>query len=409
VAVSAAHGGWPGWRSRLFLAGQSVSLLGDGLAALAVPLLVLDLTSNPVAAGIAAAAVTIGYLLVGLPAGVLVDRFDPWPVMMLMDAARALMFAALFAAATAGVLTVSLVLAVAVLAGACSVFFETALVVAVKDLYAGPGLLRANSAFELVNQLSLVIGPAAVGLLAAAGSIRAALFADAVTFAVSLLSLTVLRRAKRPRPARGRRRWREAGGEVRAALRYLLSVRLLVVITAVQVVVNLCLGVEKLIIYFARVTLALGPLAVGAVVAAGGAGGVLGALTAAWLAARLSETRLVFLAVALAGAAVAAMSTAGSFAALAAVNLGYAWAVTVASLVNRTKRQRIVPAELLGRVTSTVRMLFLTADPLGVVLAGTLTAALGGDPRPVFLLAGVIVVVAATAGWASLTGPDRAL
>jgi hypothetical protein len=73
--------------------------------------------------------------------------------------------------------------------------------------------------------------------------------------------------------------------------------------------------------------------------------------------------------------------------------------LVVASLVNRTQRQRIVPPELLGRVTSTVRVLFLALDPLGVVIAGTVTAALGGNPRPVFLAAGAIVVAAAAAGW----------
>jgi hypothetical protein len=78
----------------------------------------------------------------------------------------------------------------------------------------------------------------------------------------------------------------------------------------------------------------------------------------------------------------------------------------VASLVNRTQRQRIVPREMLGRVTSVVRVLFLAVDPLGVVIAGTATAALGGDPRPVFLAAGVIVVATALAGW--LAGLRRA-
>jgi hypothetical protein len=51
-------------------------------------------------------------------------------------------------------------------------------------------------------------------------------------------------------------------------------------------------------------------------------------------------------------------------------------------------------------VTSTVRVLFLAADPLGVVAAGAATVALGGDPRPVFLVAGITVVVAAAGGWA---------
>jgi hypothetical protein len=49
-------------RSGVFLAGQAVSLLGDGLAILAIPLLVLQLTRSPVAAGLASAPRTIGYL-----------------------------------------------------------------------------------------------------------------------------------------------------------------------------------------------------------------------------------------------------------------------------------------------------------------------------------------------------------
>ena len=53
----------------------------------------------------------------------------------------------------------------------------------------------------------------------------------------------------------------------------------------------------------------------------------------------------------------------------------------------------------LGRVTSGARVLFLAVDPIGVVLVGTATSALGGDPRPVFLAAGTVTAVAAAGGW----------
>ena len=164
---------------------------------------------------------------------------------------------------------------------------------------------------------------------------------------------------------------------------------------------NLCLSVEKLIIYDAQETLSLSPPLVGLVVAAGGVGGLGGALGAAPLARWAGEMRLVLLAIAAAGASVACMCLASSAVTLAAANLGYGAALVVASLVNRTQRQRLVPRELLGRVTSTVRVLFLAVDPLGVVAAGAATVALGGDPRPVFLVAGVTVMVAAAGGWAA--------
>jgi predicted MFS family arabinose efflux permease len=182
-------------------------------------------------------------------------------------------------------------------------------------------------------------------------------------------------------------------------VRYLLSVRVLVILTSIQIVVNLCLACEKLIVYYARDTLALTTPSVGVVVAAAGVGGVLGAVSAARLARWIGEIRLVVVAVGTAGLAIAAMSAAATAPLLAGANLAYAWALVLASLVNRTQRQRLVPREMLGRVTSVVRVLVLAVDPLGVVIAGTATAALGGDPRPVFLAAGTIVGVTAVAGW----------
>jgi len=398
--TSAPDEGHVAWDKRVFLAGQAVSLLGDGLAFLAIPLLVLELSRNPLVSAISAASLTLGYLLVGLPSGALIDRFNPLRVLMTMDGARALLFILLFVLAQSGLLTVWLILAVGIVSGACTVFFENALVVVVKDLFSDSGLIRANSTIELANQLSLVLGPAAAGILAATIGIRSALIIDALTYLVSLLSLlrvwnhTPQRKVPASLPSlRALRR------DIKEGFRYLLSVRLIVVMTAIQMVVNFSLAVEKLIFFYARDTLRLSPTAVGVVVAAGGVGGILGALSATYLARRVEQIRLIIVAFVGCGIAIAAMSVAGSFGTLLLANLAYLWALIVASLVNRTQRQRIVPRELLGRVTSTVRLFFLAVDPLGVLIAGTLTASLGNNPRPVFLGAGVLVVTAALAGW----------
>ena len=403
--------GWR-WPPLVFLSGQAVSVLGDGLAVLAIPLLVLALTRNPLVSALSAASLTVGYLLVGLPAGVLVDRLDPWRVLMAMDAVRALLFAVLYTLSAAGLLTIWLVLAVALAAGACSVFSESALTVVVKDLFAVSGLMTANSVIELAGQFSLIAGPAIVGLLAVAGRTSLALLADAVTFGVSLASLVTVTRcgflSGRIRRARGGLpvawRWPAFAADVREGVRYLRSARTLLLLTAVQMVVNLCLSVEKLIIFDARVTLGLSPPLVGVVVAAGGVGGVAGATGAAPLARWAGEIRVLMLAIGAAGLAVAAMCLAFSAATLAVANVGYGAALVVASLVNRTQRQRRVPRELLGRVTSTVRVMFLAVDPLGVVVAGAATVALGGDPHPVFLAAGLIAAAAAAGGWAAGLG-----
>src|SRR5262249_51241148 len=297
------------WPSRVFLSGQAVSLLGDGLAVLAIPLLVLDLTRSPLISGLSAASMTLGYLAVGLPAGVLVDRLDAWRVLGTMDAARAAGFAGLYLLWVTGAarLWVSMTIGLAAGAGAASVFFETGLVVVVKDLFPGPGLIRANSALELASQAGLVAGPAIVGVLAAAGALGAALLADALTFAVSLASLIAVRR-RVPHPARPTG-LRSLAADFRAGIGYLLSVRVLVIMTVGQVIGNLCLATEKLMFYYAKVTLGLGAAGVGVVVAAGGAGGIAGAVSASWLAARVGQVRLVVLAVGASGLAIGSVAT----------------------------------------------------------------------------------------------------
>jgi Major Facilitator Superfamily len=382
----------------VFLSGQAVSLLGDGLAVLAIPLLVLGLTRSPLISALSAASTTLGYLAVGLPAGVLVDRLDAWRVLVVTDAVRAAAFAGLYLLWVTGAARLWVIMTIALLAGAASVFFETALVIVVKDMFPGPGLIRANSVLELARQAALVAGPAIVGVLAAAGELGAALLADAVTFGVSLVTLLAVRGNVPHTSRQTTGGWRAMIADFRAGIGYLLSVRVLVIMTVMQIVVNLCLATEKLMFFYARDTLGLSAAGVGAVVAAGGLGGVAGALSASWLAARIGQIRLIVLTVAASGLAIGSVSFTDSLITLAAANLAYLWAITVASLANRTYRQLIVPRELLGRVTSTVRLLFLTADPLGVVIAGSLAAAIG-DPRPVFLGAGLLVAVTAAAGW----------
>jgi predicted MFS family arabinose efflux permease len=385
-------------RSRIFLSGQAVSLFGDGLAILAVPLLVLKLTRSPLAAALASAPRTIGYLLVGLPSGPIVDRVDPWRLLIAMDVVRAVVFASLYLLTLAHVRSVAMILALAVLAGGAGVFFESALTVAVRDVYDGPDLLRANAFLETAGQTSVVLGPAVVGALAVAAGVDTALLVNAATFVVSLVTLYGRAgRVRRSRSAHAPRHglWRE----FRTGLGYVLRTRVILTLTIMQTMVNLCLATEKMIIYLARDTLGLAAPLVSLAVTGGGLGGVAGALTARRILTRVGALRLIAGSVALIGLGLAAVSTATDVWSLAAANLVVVWATVVASIIGRTLRQRIVPRPLLGRVTSTVRTVFLAVTPIGAATAGVLTTALGGDPRPVFLGAGLLILITTVIAW----------
>ena len=71
----------------------------------------------------------------------------------------------------------------------------------------------------------------------------------------------------------------------------------------------------------------------------------------------------------------------------------------LATVAIQSLRQRVVPRQLLGRVTATARVGALSAAPLGAALAGALTSANHSDPRPVFVGAGLLAVATTAVAW----------
>ncbi len=240
--------------SRLFLAGQAASMLGDGLAMLAVPLLVLQLTRSPMAAVLASLPGSAGYLAAGVPAGLAADRLDPWLVLIASDILRAIIFLALFMLTLSGSAGAGQILGLAFAAGAITVFADTALAIAVRDVFTEPQLVSANSWLESANQNGLIIGPSAAGLLAAAHLLHVSMLIDAATFGVSLASLACVssRRAGQAAAAREPASWLALGPDLAAGVRYLAATRLLLTLLLFMLMLNLCLGADKLIVFLAR-------------------------------------------------------------------------------------------------------------------------------------------------------------
>jgi MFS family permease len=388
-------------RERVFLGGQAVSMLGDGLAILAIPLLVLQQTRSPLAAVLASLPGSVGYLAAGLPAGVLADRVNPWLVLIASDVIRALIFFALFVLTGSHAVAPALILALAFAAGAVTVFSDTALTIVVRDVFTGPRLISANSWLESANQGGMIIGPSAAGLLAAAGLLPEAMLIDALTFLVSLASLAGVRRRYRPAGTAGRKAvtWRALGRELADGIRYLAATRLLLTLLVFMLTLNLCLGADKLIIFLGQDTLHLAPGQVGFLVTAGGVGGLAGAAGTGLLCRWLAPLPAVALCCAASGLALILMSVATAMPVLLAGNFLYIWAIVAASVTMRSLRQVLVPRELLGRVTASWRLGGQTVTLVGGVLAGVLAALLGGDPRPVIAAAGCLTLFTVTVAW----------
>jgi predicted MFS family arabinose efflux permease len=387
-------------RSQVFLAGQAVSMTGDGLAILAIPLLVLQVSRNPLLVVLASLPGSAGYLAAGLPAGVLADRVDPWRALIAGDISRALIFVALFACTGSASTPPWVILSLAFAAGVVTVFADTALAIAVRDVFTGSRLVSANSWLESANQGGLIIGPSVAGLLAAAGLLHVSMLIDALTFMVSLGTLAV----RRPYRSSQRSGVRPASAavlrrELSEGLKYLGATSLLRTLLCFMLVLNLCLGADKLVIFLARNTLQLPASAVGLAVTAGGVGGLLGAAGTRLLISRTGPVPAVVLSSSASGVALILISTATSLPVLMTGNLVYTAAIIAASVTMRALRQVLVPREVLGRVTASWRLGGQAATLAGALVAGATASLCDGDPRPAIAGAGLMTLLTVVIAW----------
>lgn len=185
-----------------------------------LPLTAALLAATPVQMGLLAAAETLPFLLIGLPAGAWVDRWRRRPVMVLADLGRALVLAAIPAAWLAGWLRMELIYAVGFLAGLLTVFFDVAYQVYLPALVARDELVEGNSKLELSRSVAQLVGPGLAGGLVQVAGGPLAILIDAVSFALSALCLRGIRRREPPLAPAGRR---HRAAEIGAGLRLVLG------------------------------------------------------------------------------------------------------------------------------------------------------------------------------------------
>ena len=382
MKVAAPGLGGPFWR---LWTSSTVSAAGDGLTFVAVPLLAARLTQDPAKVALVQTAEYTSWLLLGLVAGALADRWDRLRIMAATDLARAVLFAAFAVAVASGRAGLPLIVGVAFLAGLAGILNQNAASAFLPSVVARDRLESANSWLQAgLTVPSSLVGPPLGGLLfVVAASLPFTV--DAVSFAVSGAIVLTLRGAGR-RPART-----VAPPPLRAALaegvRFLWRSQVLRVLCLLLAVVNgTSAAVVAIAVLFVRQTLGLPERGFGVLLTVLAVGGLAGTVAAPWARRRLGTSRIVVLVLACQAGALLAVglrpvlaTTVVGF--LLAGVTGGMWNVATISL-----RQRIVPDELLGRVTSAYRLVGLGSMPLGAA-AGGLVAKAYGLPAT-FLVAG---------------------
>ena len=372
---------------RLLAGGMSVSLLGDGLFLVALAWQVYMISDAPTAlatVGIAMTIPTIACLLIG---GAVSDRFDRRLVMLTADAIRAVVLAALAALAITGALAFWELLPVAVVYGAATAFFNPASDALVPQLLPAHALPQANSLDQLIRPLALrLAGPALGGLIVGAIGAGWTFGLDGASFAVSVAALL----AMSPATVSAAPGARSGVREIRAGLRYVRSrAWLWVTLVTAAIAYLLFMGpTEVLLPFIVKHRFADGARDLGLIFAAGGLGSLGCAVAIGQFGLPRSGLTFMYLTWTVATVAVAGYGVANGLWGLMLASVLFNTLETAGTIAWATAKQRHVPSQLLGRVSSLDWLISIGLLPLSYALTGPASAALGA--RPTLIWAGVL-------------------
>jgi MFS family permease len=379
--------------------GETISELGSTMSLFVFPLLGYHLTGSTAVAALLEAVGLLGMVAMMLPAGLLADRFDRRRLMIGASATGALLYGSLAGAGLLGGLTVPHLAAVALLTGVAQGIFQPAQMAAIRSVVPTEDLPTAFSQNQARQHVASLLGGPLGGALYAVRA-WAPFVVDALSYAVSVLTLSRISTDLRPQPREGApTRPLEQVKEGYRFIRRQPFFRTLMVWAALNnLVVNACFFVVMMRLVRAGVQ----PAQIGLVSTAAGVGGILGALAAPYLIDRLRTGTLTVVI--------------GWMCVLPLVPLVF-WSTTWAAcasvftilLLNPAGnagigayRSAMTPDELQGRVGSALTFVTMGAMPLAPVLGGLLLSGLGGQ-------AAIGGLVAATAAAALIPTSSRSM
>jgi predicted MFS family arabinose efflux permease len=366
---------------------QVVSTVGTRISSIAYPLLVLSITGSPVQAGIVAFAQTLPFLVLFLPAGALVDRWNRRRIMLWCEVGRAIALGSVAMTTMLGTVTVGQLVVVALVEGSLFVFFDLCEGAALPRIVAPEQLPAAMAQNQARTQGADLVGQPLGGWLFGLG--RALPFAvDAVSYVVSFVALLSIRsplqipRTREPSHLRA---------EIAEGLRTLWQqpfLRTSMVVVAGQ---NFAWNALTLLLIVRAQALGASPALVGGMFAFFGAGALLGAIVAPRTQRRFGIRALLVAISWLWAIQFAALSVVQDVVVLGLIAGIGSVAGPIFNVAFGTVLYGLTPDRLLGRVRSVAKAIAWGTIPLGALAAGFLADAFGATAG---ILAMAIVLVA---------------
>jgi MFS family permease len=379
---------------RLFFTGQIVSLAGTWMQNIALAWFVVELTRSPLAVGGLAFCRFLPFLIFGLWAGVVADRFDNRRLVMATQFGQMLVSIVLTALAFSGWESIPAVYVLAFLGGTALVFDAPGRQSLTFQMVGRDELPNAVALNTGLFNGSRIIGPAIAGVIIAAGGVGICFAINAVSFLAVLTALALMRGQELYPVKRDERK--RTGAAIREGLSYAWhtpEIRLALIILAVSSTVGF--NFHVILPVLTAETLHAGPRAFGILSACFGAGALVGAAIQA-ARGKASWRLLLSGATGFSGALVLlALVTTVALAGLVLVVTGVCFTMWVSN--TSAILQLRAPDRLRGRVMSLFMFAFAGLAPIGGLFAGWLMD-LGGTPLALSL-GGAVSLGVVTFAW----------
>ena len=389
----------------LLFGGQMISTLGDMFYAVALPWLMLSSGHTAQELGIVLASYGVPRVATLLLGGVLSDRLRPRPIMLLADIARALLVGILVVLIIGGYTNVWQLAVIAAPLGAATGLFLPAYYAILPEVLPNEQLQAGNALNSSSIQLAIFVGSALGGIVVSRLQPAAALTVDALTFVVSAATLAAMR--LQPSSTNAEPQFiAPTAAETENGIfapditfwQLLRTWRLFQVAFLIVIFGNLTFSgmFEVALPVLTRSQFAAGASGYGLVVAAFGAGSLLGGLVAGMLGGIPRRGRLMV-------ALIIALACWYTLVPYVGGIIGAALLIGCAGLTNGiltvlafTILQQQAPRRLLGRVMAVLMVASLGLYPFSVALAGFISTHFG--PTILFPLSGAMMLIAALFG-----------
>ncbi|TMG55059.1 MAG: MFS transporter [Chloroflexi bacterium] len=368
--------------------------LGDEVARLALPLLILDLTHSIGAAATLRLVQALPYVFFGGIAGVLIDRAEKRKLLIACDVLSIAITSAIPLSVMAGVFSLDLLYFIGFLLGTVEVAWGVTTDFSVVPALVEPDeLTSANAAYFGVDRAARVMGPTIGGLAIAALGTANAMFIAAFAFVPTLVIFTLMPPIyEADRTSRGAITLRIVGTELAEGFGFVWHSKVLRWLLVLMFIANLGQqGIQTLLLYVLREENRLDEITIGLALSLAGAVTIL----ASFIAPRVAEGRpmghTLLGSAALAGVVVTLTALARDWRFIVAGFAARETAWTSFIIYAFVPRQREVPARIRGRANGAFRTIVLIANSISAPFLSAVVVAFSSSAA--FAVAGLLAIL----------------